>query len=251
MNRQIGYTERVWNFIKSHPLDSFVLGIFNVILVILAISYTGFVPLVQAILSPQVVICSLILYIVISFRPETSRLIDRIREITGPFGIKTDPVAATPRDIKNIPQPEVKIPESVTIVDPETKLTVKDIVEMTRPYKEELAKTYEKATYWFYRYLSTELSPKHLWVLRRLSEEPEGVQTVHLYLEMNSVFKRNEPNSTQVLRSLMEFELIKEGGNSLVLTETGNRLIKFYEEIYKDALKREAQNMLRKDSEPL
>lgn len=179
MDKKTDYFETIRDFIKAHQWSS--LGIL-IVLIILSIRYEGFLKLLQTILSPQIIVCGLIFYFLVRFSAEISRLIDRIREVKGPgVSLKADRIP-TPIEKEHLLEPEAKILEStadanflVSIGDPETKFSIRDVVDMTKPLRDKLSEAFEKATYWFYKYLLRELSSQHLWVLRKIAGSPEGM----------------------------------------------------------------------------
>src|SRR5208283_3300559 len=141
------YLDKVQQYRKAHPIKTVGIASVFVLLVVLAIKYNGFVELLKIVFSPQMVICGLVLYFLLTYKGEVSRLIDRIKEVNAwGASIKTDLPIPTPKDKENIPEPEMKV--SKTHIDTQFHIGEADS-EALQTLKEHLIKADQQANYWF------------------------------------------------------------------------------------------------------
>jgi hypothetical protein len=206
-NKSIDCLDKVPQYVKAHP--SVALGL--AILVILAISFSGFLELLKIVFSPQIVICGLVLYFLATFKAEVARLIDRIKEVNAlGASIKTDGPIPTPEDKENRPQPEMKVSETQ---DTEIHIGVGG-PGAREPINEDLIKAQRQATYWFFKYLFSELTPATIWSLKVIGKRPVCREDFDL-------------RESKLLEILAGFGLIRMEGDKLDITGLGEAFLDF------------------------
>lgn len=228
-NKGINYLDKIQQYFETHSwkMVGVALGV-----VILAISFSGFLELLKTVFSPQIVICGLVLYFLVTFKAEIARLIDRIKEANAwGVGIKTDGPVPTPKDKENIPEPEMKV--SASQKDLQNQVGMADLGRC-EPLSEGLIRANQQANYWFFKYLFNELTPGTIWSLKVIAKRPVCRKDFDFQRELQELDYDLSENivreqATKLLGILESFGLIRIERHELDVTELGEAFLDFYD----------------------
>lgn len=225
-NKGINYLDKIQQYFETHSwkMVGVALGV-----VILAISFSGFLELLKTVFSPQIVICGLVLYFLVTFKAEIARLIDRIKEANAwGVGIKTDGPVPTPKDKENIPEPEMKV--SASQKDLQNQVGMADLGRC-EPLSEGLIRANQQANYWFFKYLFSELTPAAIWLLKVIARRPMhsldfDLQKLGYGVSPEDIVGKN---GARLWKILTGFGLIRIGEGESDITDLGDSFLDFYD----------------------
>lgn len=204
MEQKKDNTEGV-EFVKAHSRETALIAV----TIILAVISPAFMEILKLLLSPQVIIGLIVVYLVRLYRREIADLFPRVKEIK-PIGL-----AFSVEDVKHLPKPK----EEVSGTEPVTVEACSD----------DLKKSEDKARYWFFRYTCSYMSRRTRTILRALGTGIETtVDDLHYFLTENyPESKYSLDNLQESLSILSEFGFITRRDDKVRSTDLGREIIEF------------------------